>query len=79
MEQKIIPTTSEDFQAWDMKIRNNDKFCPYCNGELETNNKALFSAGIVYVCRQCEKRFKKTNYRSFGWGEDYFILKEEKE
>ena len=75
-----IPITPEDLVGLEAKIGiDQDKFCPYCDGELETSNGVLFSAGIVYVCRQCEKRFKKTNYRSFGWGEDYFILKEEKE
>ena len=78
MEQKIIPTTPEDFQAWDMKIRNNDKFCPYCNGELETNNEALFSAGIFYVCRQCGKEFKRTNYTNFQTKENYFVLEEKR-
>ncbi len=77
MEQKIIPTTPEDFQALDVKIlKNNDEFCPCCNGELETNNEGLFSAGIFYICKQCGKKFKKTKYRDFGTGGNYFVLKE---
>ena len=75
-----IPITLEDLAEIEAKIGiDQDEFCPYCDGKLETVKKIPFSIGIFYICRQCGKKFKKTNYRSFGWGEDYFILKEEKE
>jgi ribosomal protein L37AE/L43A len=78
MEQKsIIPTIKRNFQALEVIIlKNNDKFCSHCNGELETNDKIPFSSGIFYTCRQCGKKFKKTNYIDFQTEENYFVLEE---
>ena len=76
-QEIIIPVTSADFQELEVEIlENNDEFCSYCDGELETNNEALFSAGIFYICKQCGKKFKKTKYRDFGTGGNHFVLKE---
>jgi len=73
----IIPVTPADSQSLEVMIlKNNDEFCHYCDGKLEADNKVLFSVGIFYICKQCGKKFKKTNHTNFQTEENYFVLEE---
>lgn len=76
MKKKIIlPFTPEDFRAIESKIEiNQDKFCSHCDGPLKTSNEGIFTAGIFYKCKHCEKKYKKTNYIDFQTKTDYFQL-----
>ena len=80
MKQKqklIIPVTPTDFQKIEeMVSQNNDTICSFCDGKLKTSGKLPFSKGIFYICKQCGKEFKKTNYTNFQTEENYFVLEE---
>jgi len=78
MEQKLIlPIISDGTGTLKTKIGNNqDKICYVCNGPLETKDRGIFAAGIFYKCKSCGKTYKKTTYRDFKTGQDYFLLEE---
>ena len=54
MTQKpIIPITTKEFQTIEIMIlENSDKFCSYCDGELEQH--VLKDGKIVYLCYKCD-------------------------
>ncbi len=74
-QQQIIPTTPNDFGTLELKIGiDQDEFCPYCDGQLETSSDGIFIAGIFYICKNCGKKYKKTNYLDMTKGGGYFQL-----
>ncbi len=52
-QEQIIPITESDFQTLEIVIlKNKDKFCSYCNYELE---KYILKDGmIIYLCYECD-------------------------
>ena len=74
MKQKpIIPITTRGFQSLAIMIlRNEDKFCSYCNYGLEKHT--LKDGKIVYLCYQCNKVWEKKII-----DEDHFELVESEE
>ncbi len=74
-QQQSFPITPNDFSALEAKNGiNQDKFCRYCDGMLETSSESIFAAGIFYICKKCGKKYKKTNYVDMTKGLSYFQL-----
>lgn len=76
-QHQSFPITPRDFRTLEEKNGiNQDKFCHYCDGTLETSGKSIFAAGIFYICKECGKQFKKTKYVDIAKGLSYFQLVE---
>ena len=73
MAKQIIPITERDFQALEeIILKNSDKFCSYCNGELEKHT--LKDGKIIYLCYRCDTVWEKETI-----DENHFKLVESKE